>query len=309
MTQYTSRAQLKEKARDQMAGHYGNAILLSISRSLIVFSLTFAVSMTFTMILTVRTIMGGSAETSLTEYLLLTTTVRLYCRSFAGVFQTGITLFYLNTACNRPAVTANLFYGFKYLFKKSLGISAVLILLNTACTLPFDICYFLLRSGKGFDAITMAILCIVLMVIGMCIYIPLSLGLSQAYYLLLDFPQYNAMELMKLSFRIMKGHKWELFCLQMSFLPLGFLCLLSFGIGSSMAGAIYEHDPDLIFSGSDAERAQALIACALYCLCYHRDGVQYHIFLRIIRIISGIHINFSIFQLIDLNLVRSNIVT
>ena len=214
MTQYTSRAQLKEKARDQMAGHYGNAILLSICRSLIVFSLSFAVSMPFTMILTVRTLMGGSAET------------------FTGVFQTGITLFYLNTACGRPAVTANLFYGFKYLFKKSLGISAVLILLNTACTLPFDICYFLLRSGKGFDAITMAILCIVLMVIGMCIYIPLSLGLSQAYYLLLDFPQYSAMELMKLSFRIMKGHKWELFCLQMSFLPLGFLCLLSFGVGT-----------------------------------------------------------------------------
>ena len=30
----------------------------------------------------------------------------------------------------------------------------------------------------------------------------------------------------------MKGHKWELFFLQMSFLPLGFLCLLSFGIGN-----------------------------------------------------------------------------
>ena len=37
MIQYASRAQLKEKARDQMAGHYGNAILLSICRSLIVF--------------------------------------------------------------------------------------------------------------------------------------------------------------------------------------------------------------------------------------------------------------------------------
>ena len=210
MIQYASRAQLKEKARDQMAGHYGNAILLSICRSLIVFSLSFAVSMPFTMILTVRTLMGGSAETSLAEYLLLTACTTLLS-IFTGVFQTGITLFYLNTACSRPAVTANLFYGFKYLFKKSLGISAVLILLNTACTLPFDICYFLLRSGKGFDAITMAILCIVLMVIGMCIYTPLSLGLS---------------------FRIMKGHKWELFCLQMSFLPLGFLCLLSFGIGT-----------------------------------------------------------------------------
>lgn len=131
------------------------------------------------------------------------------------------------TCCNCQSVLR-----LQILIQKSLGISAVLILLNTACTLPFDICYFLLRSGKGFDAITMAILCIVLMVIGMCIYIPLSLGLSQAYYLLLDFPQYSAMELMKLSFRIMKGHKWELFCLQMSFLPLGFLCLLSFGIGT-----------------------------------------------------------------------------
>ena len=103
MTQYTSRAQLKEKARDQMAGHYGNAILLSICRSLIVFSLTFAVSMTFTMILTVRTIMGGSAETSLTEYLLLTATTTLLS-IFAGVFQTGITLFYLNTACSRQSI-------------------------------------------------------------------------------------------------------------------------------------------------------------------------------------------------------------
>lgn len=231
MIQYASRAQLKEKARDQMAGRYGNAILLSICRGLIVFSLSFAISMTFSMVVTVRVLMGGSGDTSLTEYLLLTACTTLLS-IFAGVFQTGITLFYLNTACNRPATIANLFYGFKYLFKKSLGISAVLILLNTLCTLPCNICYFLLRTGKGFDNVTMAVLYIVLMIIGVCIYIPLALGLSQSYYLLLDFPQYSATELMKLSFRIMKGHKWELFCLELSFLPLGFLCLLSFGVGT-----------------------------------------------------------------------------
>ena len=231
MIQYTSRAALKEKARDQMAGHYGNAILMSICRGLIVFSLTFAVSTTFSLILTIRMMMGGSGETSLAEYLILTICTTLLS-IFAGVFQTGITLFYLNTACNRPTTMANLFYGFKYLFKKSLGISAVLVLLNTVCTLPYDICLFLLRSGKGYDTVTMAVLCIVLMAVGMCIYLPLALGLSQSYYLLLDFPQYSATELMKLSFRIMKGHKWELFCLLLSFLPLGLLCLLSFGIGT-----------------------------------------------------------------------------
>ena len=231
MIQYTSRAELKEKARDQMAGRYGNAILMSICRGLIVFSLTFAVSMIFSTILTVRLLMGGSGETSLAEYLIMTFVTTLVS-VFAGVFQTGITLFYLNSACNRPATVANLFYGFKYLFKKSLGISAVLVLLNTICLLPYDVCLFLLRSGKGYDTDTMAILCIVFMIVGVCIYLPLALGLSQSYYLLLDFPQYSAMELMKLSLRIMKGHKWELFCLQFSFLPLGFLCLLSFGIGT-----------------------------------------------------------------------------
>ena len=231
MIQYASRAELKDKARDQMAGRYGNAILLSICRGLIVFSLSFTLSMIFTAIITVRTLMGGSTETSLAEYLILTGCTTLIS-IFTGVFQTGIILFYLNSACNRPATIANLFYGFKYLFKKSLGISATLVLLNTIFLLPYDICLFLLRAGKGYDSVTMAILCIVFMIVGMCIYIPLALGLSQSYYLLLDFPQYSATELMKLSLRIMKGHKWELFCLQLSFLPLGFLCMLSFGIGT-----------------------------------------------------------------------------
>lgn len=231
MIQYTSRAELKDKARDQMAGHYGNAILLSICRGLIVFSLSFTISMIFTAIMTVRMLMGGNAETSLAEYLILTGCTTLLS-IFTGVFQTGITLFFLNSACNRPATIANLFYGYKYLFRKSLAISAALVLLNTICTLPFDICYFLLQAGKGYDTVTMAILCIVLIIIGMCIYIPLTLGLSQSYFLLLDFPQHSATELMKLSFRIMKGHKWELFCLQLSFLPLLLLCLLSFGIGT-----------------------------------------------------------------------------
>ena len=77
MTQNTSRSQLKEKARDQMAGHYGNAILLSICRSLIVFSLTFAVSLTLTMVLTVRTLMAGSAEAANALGKMPTITVRM----------------------------------------------------------------------------------------------------------------------------------------------------------------------------------------------------------------------------------------
>ena len=94
MIQYASRAQLKEKAREQMAGHYGNAILLSICRSLIVFSLTFAVSMTFTMILTVRTLMGGSARDISGGISAFDSLVRLYCRFSPEYFRPASLLFY-----------------------------------------------------------------------------------------------------------------------------------------------------------------------------------------------------------------------
>lgn len=233
MMQNISRAMLKEKARDRMAGNYGNAILLSICRSLITFSLTFAISMIFSMFITLRVLAGGSSQMSLAEYLIMTLFMTL-CSIFAGVFQTGMTLFFLNLASGKPATVANLFYGFRYLFKKSFILSAVLILLNTACTLPYNICDFLVKNSR--EPVFWALLCIAFLIIGMCIYIPIALGLSQSYFLLLDFPQYNATELMKLSFRIMKGHKWELFCLRFSFLPLGLLTLLSFGIGALWLG-------------------------------------------------------------------------
>ncbi len=229
MVQYTSRSQLKDHARDKMAGQYGNAILMSICEGLITFSLTFAVSMIFTMISTIQILMGGSGESSLAEFLLLTLCTTI-CSVFTGIFRTGTTLFYLNLSCGRPATISNLFYGYKYMFKKSLTISAVVILLNAVCSLPYEICYFLM--GKSTDKVPLALLCIAFIIIGMCVYLPIAFGLSQSFYLLLDFPQYSASEIMKLSFRIMKGHKWELFCLRLSFIPMYLLGLLSFGIGN-----------------------------------------------------------------------------
>ena len=109
MVQYTSRSQLKDHARDKMAGQYGNAILMSICEGLITFSLTFAVSMIFTMISTIQILMGGSGESSLAEFLLLTLCTTI-CSVFTGIFRTGTTLFYLNLSCGRPATVSNLFY-------------------------------------------------------------------------------------------------------------------------------------------------------------------------------------------------------
>lgn len=62
-----------------------------------------------------------------------------------------------------------------------------------------------------------------------------ALSYSQTYYILADAQandvEMSAMEAIKTSQMIMKGHKWEFFCLQLSFLGWMILAGLTFGIG------------------------------------------------------------------------------
>lgn len=62
-----------------------------------------------------------------------------------------------------------------------------------------------------------------------------ALSYSQTYYILADSQandvEMSAREAIKTSQMIMKGHKWEFFCLQLSFLGWMILAGLTFGIG------------------------------------------------------------------------------
>ena len=59
--------------------------------------------------------------------------------------------------------------------------------------------------------------------------------LSYAYqmvpYLMRDYPEIGAREALRLSRQLMKGHKWDLFVLQFTFIGWFFLCILTCGIG------------------------------------------------------------------------------
>ncbi len=51
-------------------------------------------------------------------------------------------------------------------------------------------------------------------------------------YILLEDPDCGAWQAMKRSSKMMKGHKWALFCLELSFLGWGILAAFTFGIGT-----------------------------------------------------------------------------
>lgn len=236
MNQYQSISDLKDSAKNLLSGKFGNAILLNLTNNAIVLSVTFVISMIISTVIglmmvfsngnmeTYQLSFGASAFVAILEYLL-----NLICAIFTGVFSTGIALFFLNLASGRTATVANLFYGFQYLFHKSLVLSAVTNLIYSLCLLPYNVCRFLASEGIPGNWMLYAVIAFAA---GMIIYLPIHLSISQAFFLLLDFPSRSAGDILQQSIRLMKGKKGRLFLMELSFLPLQLLGVLSFGIGN-----------------------------------------------------------------------------
>ena len=59
----------------------------------------------------------------------------------------------------------------------------------------------------------------------------LNYAYAMVPYLLRDYPELGVREALRTSSQMMKGHKWDLFVLDLSFIGWFFVCILTFGIG------------------------------------------------------------------------------
>ena len=228
MTQYKSSAELKNQAKEQLTGKYGTAILFHMSHYLVSFCVTFFMITLFNMVSIIISVAVGNQDMN-TGANLLNWIGTFLGSIIIGLLNTGNALFCLNIACGRTYAVSNLFYGIQYLFKQSLGLSAVMATINTICLLPYDICYYRYLTDNSTQN---AIIMVIALLLGYTVLLPISLGLSQAYFLLLDFPQYSTKTLLTTSIHLMKGRKKKLFYIQLSFFPLIIFGTISFGIGN-----------------------------------------------------------------------------
>lgn len=214
MNPYKARFQLKNLAKDRLAGKYADAILLLIVTGGIQMGSVFAAAF----LIPFQNLFG----------ILLGMVFSLLFSAVLQVLRIGSAFFYLNIACRQPFGVSNLFYGFREQPNKCLVISCVICGLSFLFGLPAQVCSQIsLFTGNtqwmlfsyGAD------------LLGELLFLPLSLALSQCYYLVLDYPELSAADTLRMSFRIMRGNKMRLFLLQLSFLPLGLLACLSFAIG------------------------------------------------------------------------------
>ncbi|TCL57906.1 putative membrane protein [Kineothrix alysoides] len=210
MNNYKSSAELKAMAKEQLFGKYTTAVGAFVTVS--------AISLVMSTI-PVFMIPQGSIVYTVIYYL-----VSFIISLFIGLFASGQAFFYLKVACGQQVSVGDVFFGFRLHPDKAILIQFLLSLASYLCTAPAAIFQYLYLNG---NSAVMVLLMSVSLIAGCVILIFVSLLLSQAFYLLQDFPDYSAKELLKMSCHMMKGHKGRLFYIELSFLPLLLLGLFS----------------------------------------------------------------------------------
>lgn len=228
MDQFLSSASLKSMARGQLLGKYGTLIGAYLLHFLCVVPVTMVAS----------SVIGTNSIGSILIYCIASFLISL----LGGFFLAGESFIYLKVACGQIPAVSDLFHCFQGDQAKVIHIQSILAAASILSSLPSMIVgSFMGRSmvslmlgtpsaDAGANA-SLFLLYAVFYVAGTAVTVFVGLLLSQAYYLMLDFPEYTAPQLVKMSIRLMKGHKGRLFYIQLSFFPLLMLSMFSCGIG------------------------------------------------------------------------------
>ena len=206
-------AQLKQIARGIMLGKYRKAISILLASDLIINTIS-VLSATSN-----ESYIGIAIGLAISFILVLLGTI----------LNVGQCSFYLNIACQQKYEFSNLFTGFKVHPDKIIITQVLIQLLTILPMLPsIGIMWY---SFKAYNIIVVFLIGCLLFILGAGLSWWIYLRYSQVYFLLLDFPDYSAKELMKMSWRLMKGHCGRLLYIQVSFLPFMLVGLISLGIG------------------------------------------------------------------------------
>lgn len=230
MNNYLSSSSLKAQARGQLLGKYRIVICIFLLHLICIVPFFLAVS----------TLIGGGFFGTV----ILNSVVTFLFQLFVGFFIAGEAFVYLKVACNQTPVTGDLFHCFRNDSQKVVQIQVVLAAISVISAFPATIIsYFMSKSFLGIllgvpsgdtdgsAGASLFLAYVFFYLLGTAIDIFAKLLFSQVYYLMLDFPEYSAMQLLKNSILLMKGNKGRLFYIQLSFIPLLLLGALSFGIG------------------------------------------------------------------------------
>lgn len=214
MNIFKTSSELKSNAKGQLLGKYKTVVPAFLVVESIVFFVQFLASSMIDM----------SAYYGIIIYYAIAFIMQL----IAAIFALGQARLYLNITCNYPYAVTDVFYGFMQHPDKAIKIQFILIIKESLCFVPAFLLYLLYAYTQHTIIILFISILGIMGGISACI---IALTYSQVYYLILDFPQYSAKEVMAISKTLTKGYRGKLFYLTVSFIPLFLLSLLTCCIG------------------------------------------------------------------------------
>ena len=214
MERHATSAELKARAKGQLLGKYGTVIPAVLAVEIIMLSISGVISFP----LNPQTI-PGAIGSFIVECLM---------QLLGGIFIAGQTYLYLNISCGGNIRVSDVFYGFTHHPDRAILIQLLQLLLMLAAYVPL---FVVLGLWMVIDSIYMLIPVAVAFCFGLIVSVIISLMYSQSYFVMLDFPDFTALQCLRFSRRIMKGSKARRFYLDMSFIPLYLLGLLTCCIG------------------------------------------------------------------------------
>ncbi len=215
MNQIRQIHEIKEIAKDKLLGNYRLAVLAILLIQLVTIVIRDLSSTLF------RT---ETFVTSILNLLFLFISLTLL-----EIFSIGKANLFLNLMTNREAKLQNLYVGFQKNTSQGIILCGIRTLITSiAFTVPSTL--FMNFAFQEDHPITTLITTIVFL-IGTIITIYLLLTISQVFYLFNDFPDLSAIDAIKFSCKITKGHRLRLFYLHISFVPWYLLSILTLGLG------------------------------------------------------------------------------
>ena len=214
MERHATSAELKARAKGQLLGKYGTVIPAVLAVEIIMLSINGVISFP----LNPQTI-PGAIGIFIVECLM---------QLLGGIFIAGQTYLYLNISCGGNIRVSDVFYGFTHHPDRAILIQLYQLLLMLAAYVPL---FVVLGLWMVIDSLYMLIPITIAFCFGLVASVIISLMYSQSYFVMLDFPDFSAVQCLRFSRKIMKGSKARRFYLDVSFIPLYLLGFLTCCIG------------------------------------------------------------------------------
>jgi uncharacterized membrane protein len=209
MTNSSSTSVLKSIAKERSLDKYGTLIAANV--------LIFAIQFILTSFATV------SASGSLVIFI-INQLISLIINILVGILVSGKAYLYMNLVYSQTISVSDIFFGFKQHPEKAVAIQALFVIVDFLVSIPAAFLFFL--SGQ-YPSLNLDSIMIFALAVGIIINVYISLTYSQAFFILHDFPDRSAKEILETSKRLMKGNRLRLLYLHVSYIPLYILGVLT----------------------------------------------------------------------------------